>query len=144
MVFIYQTRMHSSRMHTTHSSSHLVEGGSVCLSACWDTSPQVWAWRPLWPDPSTSPLGVGLEMPPPPARPPTSPQMWAWRPPCEQNFWHTLLKILPCPNFIAGQWQIQDFTKEGVPTPQGAGAPTYDFAKFAKKLHEIWSNTRYC
>ena len=23
-------------------------------------------------------------------------------PPCEQNSWHTLLKILPCPNFVAG------------------------------------------
>ena len=22
-------------------------------------------------------------------------------PPCEQNSWHTLLKILPCPNFVA-------------------------------------------
>ena len=26
--------------------------------------PWVWAWRPPWPDPSTSPLGVGLETPP--------------------------------------------------------------------------------
>ena len=25
--------------------------------------PRVWAWRPPWPDPSTSPLGVGLETP---------------------------------------------------------------------------------
>ena len=23
-------------------------------------------------------------------------------PSCEQNYWHTLLKILPCPNFVAG------------------------------------------
>ena len=23
-------------------------------------------------------------------------------PPCEQNSWHTFLKILPCPNFVAG------------------------------------------
>ena len=23
-------------------------------------------------------------------------------PPCEQNSWHMLLKILPCPNFVAG------------------------------------------
>ena len=62
--------------------------GGVCLSACWDTqppkcgpeTPRVWAWRPLWvwawrlprcgpgdpptwPDPSASPLGVGLETP---------------------------------------------------------------------------------
>ena len=25
-----------------------------------------------------------------------------YSPPCEQNSWHTLLKILPCPNFVAG------------------------------------------
>ena len=34
------------------------------------------------------------------------------------------------------QWRIQDFPKEGAPTPQG-GTPTYDFAKFSQKLHEI-------
>ena len=37
--------------------------------------------------------------------------VWSWRgvsqhamtpPPCEHNSWHTLLKILPCPNFVAG------------------------------------------
>ena len=77
--------MHSSRMHTTCSSS---------LSACWDT-PQVWAWkslptRPLnlplgvgldapQPDPSTSPLGVSLETPQP--DPSTPPWVWAWRSP---------------------------------------------------------------
>ena len=33
------------------------------------------------------------------------------------------------------QWRIQDFPEEGVPTPRGA--PTYDFAKFSQKLHEI-------
>ena len=42
----------------------------VCFSACWDKAPLaqtpqlpswVWAWRPPWPDPSTSPLGVGLD-----------------------------------------------------------------------------------
>ena len=33
------------------------------------------------------------------------------------------------------QWRIQDFSKEGVPTPRGA--PTYDFAEFSQKLHEI-------
>ena len=64
--------------------------------------PWVWAWRPpipgqtpqlppgfrpgdpTWPDPSTFPLGVSLETPPP----------------CEQNSCHTLLKILPCPNIV--------------------------------------------
>ena len=33
------------------------------------------------------------------------------------------------------QRQIQDFPEEGAPTP--GGAPTYDFAKFSQKLHEI-------
>ena len=40
---------------------------------------------------------------PPPLTPPlphTSPAMHAS--PCWQNSWHTLLKILPCPNFVAG------------------------------------------
>ena len=68
--------MRSSRMRTARSSSHR---GRVCLSACWDTHtpgcgpgdppPWVYAWRPPWcgprdpsrPDPSTSPLGMGLE-----------------------------------------------------------------------------------
>ena len=34
------------------------------------------------------------------------------------------------------QWRIQDFPEEGAPTPWG-GAPTYDFAIFSQKLHEI-------
>ena len=34
------------------------------------------------------------------------------------------------------QWQIQDFPEVGVPT-LGGGVPTYDFAKFSPKLHEI-------
>ena len=98
--------MHSSRMHTAWSSSHLL--GGVCLSACWDTprcvpgdpwcgpgDTQVWAWRPpgCWPG---DPLVVGLEDPPgqmpelPPRcgpgnhlpwpNPSTSPWEWAWRP----------------------------------------------------------------
>ena len=33
------------------------------------------------------------------------------------------------------QWRIQDFPGEGEPTPRGA--PTYDFAIFSRKLHEI-------
>ena len=44
------TRMHSSKMRTARSSSHLL--GSVCLSACWDA--------PLGLE---TPLGVGLETP---------------------------------------------------------------------------------
>ena len=39
-------------------------------------------------------------------------------------------------NPLQMQWRIQDFPEEGAPTPQG-GAPTYDFAKFSQKLHEI-------
>ena len=33
------------------------------------------------------------------------------------------------------QWRIQDFPEEGAPTP--GGAPTYNFAKISRKLHEI-------
>ena len=63
--------MHSSRMRTARSSSCWGEGVGVCLSACWDT-PRVWAWRPPWPDSSTSPLVVAWRparhagIPPPP------------------------------------------------------------------------------
>ena len=74
--------MHSSRMCTARSSS--CQGGSASVHAgihppgCGPGDPQVWAWRPPrcgpgdplllgvgletpLPDPSTSPLGVGLE-----------------------------------------------------------------------------------
>ena len=105
--------MHSSRMHTACSSSHLLGvRGCVCLIACWDTPLQVWAWRPPtprvwtwipprcgpgdppsqtpqplpwawawrppWLDPSTSPLGVGLEIPTS-KTPQPPPWVWAWR-----------------------------------------------------------------
>ena len=33
------------------------------------------------------------------------------------------------------QWQIQHFPEVGAPTLQGA--PTYDYAKFSRKMHEI-------
>ena len=33
------------------------------------------------------------------------------------------------------QWRIQDFPRQGCQLPRGA--PTYDFAKFSRKLHEI-------
>ena len=80
------TRMHSSRMRTACSSSHHggdlhtplgadlpSPGAGTPLGAdppeqapprVWAWRPpslRVWAWRPPWPDPSTSPLGVGLE-----------------------------------------------------------------------------------
>ena len=41
------------------------------------------------------------------------------------------------------QWRIQDFLGERAPTPRGA--PTYDFAIFSQKLHEIeriWASPR--
>ena len=86
-------------------------GGGVCLDACWDTppwvwawrppqvwawrpprcghgdppgvgmeTPQVWAWRPPRPDPSTSPLGVGLETSPSGQTPQLPPWVWTWKP----------------------------------------------------------------
>ena len=66
------TRMHLSMMRTARSSSRLLGG---CLPQCMlgythplavglETHPQVWAWRPPRPDPSTFPLGVGQETPP--------------------------------------------------------------------------------
>ena len=79
--------MHSSRMCTASGSSHPREVGlpqcmlgytTLCPSPSVDLetppprcglgTPQVWAWRPPWPDNSTSPLGVGLETPQRPAR----------------------------------------------------------------------------
>ena len=93
--------MHSSRMHTTLSSSCLL--GGVCLSACWGThplgvgleTPLVWAWRSPRPDPSTppgcepgDPLARPLNFPPrcelgdPPGQTPQLPSwVLAWRPP---------------------------------------------------------------
>ena len=37
----------------------------------------------------------------------------------------------------AMQWLIQDFPEKGAPTPGGGEAPTYNFAKFSQKMHEI-------
>ena len=67
-------RMHSSRMSTVGSSSRLL-GSSASVHA------------------GTHPQGLFLD----------TPKVWAWRLPlpCGQNSWHTLLKILPCPNFVA-------------------------------------------
>ena len=75
----FQTRMHSSRMRTSRSSSH---GGLVLIPlnfplGCWpgpdppEFPPWVWAW--MW-SPSIFPLGVGLDVIPlnfPP-------WVWAW------------------------------------------------------------------
>ena len=43
---------------------------------------------------------------------------------------------LEAPNLHHLQWRIQDFSEVGTPPLQGR-APTYDFAKFSQKLHEI-------
>ena len=68
--FIPLTRIHSSRMRTAHSSSHLLRG---CLSQCMlgHPPPRIWAWRPPWcgpgdppgQTPQLPPLGEGLETP---------------------------------------------------------------------------------
>ena len=94
---LHKQGMHSSRMHTAHSSSHLLEG---CLPQCmlgytpwpgasqaWGWTqppPHVWAWTPSWPDPQTSPLGLGLDPPdqtpqPPPGPGPRHPHPWTDR-----------------------------------------------------------------
>ena len=49
-------------MRTARSSSRQL--WEVCLSACWDTPPMVWAWRPPGCGPGDLPPGVGLETPP--------------------------------------------------------------------------------
>ena len=58
-----KTRMHSSRMRTARSSSHLLRG--ACHSACWDTyhplPTDVGLETPPGQTPQLSPLGVGLE-----------------------------------------------------------------------------------
>ena len=79
--------MHSNRMHTASSSSHLLGGLSQCMLGytpqCGPRTPQVWAqglpwvwaWRPPQPDPPPFPLGVDLARP---LKPLSSPWLWAW------------------------------------------------------------------
>ena len=75
-------------------------GRRVCLSACWDTPPWAWAWRPPLdvsleiPHPphgcgpgdphQARPLnfssGCGPEDPPPSQTPQAPPWVWAWKP----------------------------------------------------------------
>ena len=99
------------------------------------------------------------------SRPGGSPHPQGSGNPREKNSWHTLVKILPCPklrlraiinrnkkykiththevhNFTHGShWQIsRAVAYPGFPRGGGAnsgGPPTYDFAKFSQKLHEI-------
>ena len=121
-VIRYQkTRMHSSRMRTARSSSH--HGGSLHTpppqsmyphpleqAPPWLDPPQlppwVWTWRP---SSGQIPLGCGPENLQGMLRYHASPletcckACWdttcnaCWDSPPQQNSWHTLLKILPCP-----------------------------------------------
>ena len=119
--------MHSSRMHTTHSSSRLLGGLPQCMLGC---PPWVWAWRPPRCGPGTPPPGQTPQLPPlgvgmetcKPCSDTTTPWylqgmlgyylqcMLGYHPhrylkgmlgnnptPCGQNSWHMILKILPCP-----------------------------------------------
>ena len=72
-----ETRMHSSRMRTTCSSSHLLRG---CLPQCMlEYTPQVWAWKPPWVWVWRHPPRCGPGDPPRPD-PSSSPWVWAWKP----------------------------------------------------------------
>ena len=73
----HRTNIHSNRMRTARSSSHLL--GGVSASVHSGIPPWVWAWR--------DPPDVGLETPlmwawrPPRPDPSNFPWVWAWRPP---------------------------------------------------------------
>ena len=56
-----------------------------------DTIPRAW-----------TPPRCGPADPPPARLPQPPPGSGPRHPPCGQNSWHTLLKILPCANFVAG------------------------------------------
>ena len=103
------TRMHSSRMRTAHLLTIVSRGLCVCpgggclprgggyhvtypimhliLPVCWlltnwdplTVQLPIYCWLVMWPA-----RHAGI-LPSPP----------------QQNFWHTLLKIWPCPNFLA-------------------------------------------
>ena len=113
MTFICMTIMHSSSMRTARGSSR-PRGWSASVHAgihppwVWAWSPpQVWAWRhPPWPDPSTSPLGVGLETPPPETCWDTTfKACWDINPPPppQQND-RQLQKYYLAPNFVCGRY----------------------------------------
>ena len=76
------TRMHSSMMRTTRSSSHLLGGVSASVHA--RIPPWVWAWRPPPKCGPGDPPGVSLETPCPGQTPQLPPWVWAWRPPSGQ------------------------------------------------------------
>ena len=111
--------------------------------------PMVWAWRPLQARLLNFPPGCGpgdlqgmlRYHPPTPGdlqgmleyHPPGDMQsmlgyhlqcMLEYTPHCEQNSWHTLLKILPCPNFVAG---VNKLDLEGVSiAPPSLGSANND------------------
>ena len=74
-------------------------------------------------------------------------------PPCEQNSWYTLLKIVPCPNFVAGgyngftslSWTVHTIlyilSMADLGFPAGGanclrGGTNLLFCFFCRKLHE--------
>ena len=80
-------------------------------------------WKPPWPDPSTSPLALGLE--PLHPRPDPSTSLWVWAsrptrhagippPPLWTEFLTQLLKILPWPNFVAGGKDTEHYLASNV------------------------------
>ena len=90
-------------MRTARSSTRLL-GGGECLPQC------VLGYSP--------PLGCGPGDPL--ARPHNLPPwVWAWR----QNSWHTLLKILPCPNLVAGSKNV--FLQLNCSFPVSAGGSSW-------------------
>ena len=118
---LFSTRMHSSSMRTARSSSRR-GGGSASVHAgihprrCGSGEPLRWGpgdptgcgpgnppARPLNLPPGCGPGNLqGMLGYPPPWRPARHAGIPPARhtgipPPCEQNSWHTLLKILPCP-----------------------------------------------
>ena len=105
---ISQTRMHSSRIRTARSSSRL--GGSPP-----GTPPE----QPP-PGPGNPPgPGTPPDQAPPRTRHPPDQAPPRTRPPCEQNSWHTLVKILPCPKLrlravnIPAYWRFKSIPNWG-------------------------------
>ena len=106
---LFSTRLHSSRMRTARllhvSPSMHSPGGSAPGGGCL-----LW-----WGVPVSGPIGgsapgvsaprggvcswVGVAASGPGG---VSQHAMGQNPSCEQNSWQTLLKILPCPNFVAG------------------------------------------
>ena len=57
-----------------------------------------------------------------------------------QDFLERDTNLLFGKNFLKTSWKSvadPEFPRGGGANPRGGGAPTYDFAKFSQKLHEI-------